>query len=109
MHATITTPARRIVRTARSYRPGFRLYFDADGQLTDAIYGPEAFGPARDTYAVRVNPAITQQQAADALDDYATAREAMADAHIYGDLDLVTGVAADIRESGRRMTAADMR
>lgn len=69
----------RIVRTAHTYRAGHRLYFDTNGQLTDVIYGPEAFGPAAGTYAVCVTvgarggrePGITQQQAQDMLDDYA--------------------------------------
>lgn len=70
---TISTEARRIVRAARGYRPGFRLYFDATGHLVSAIYGPEAFGPQASTYAIACDHTITQREAQAQLDDYAHA------------------------------------
>lgn len=49
---TITTTARRITRTLNAKRnDGFRLFFDADGQVTTELYGPEAFSPNPGTYA----------------------------------------------------------
>lgn len=74
MNATITTAARRIVRTART-RPAAhtRLYFAADGELIAAIAGPEAFAPRSDTYAICVDRTITQADAQAQLDAYAAA------------------------------------
>lgn len=40
-----TKLARKIAAELNGRRPGFRVYFDTDGDVTHAIYGPEAFGP----------------------------------------------------------------
>lgn len=109
MHATITTPARRIVRTARGYRAGFRLFFDTDGRLTDAIYGPEAFGPRRDTYAVCVGPDITQQGAQDALDGYAAAMAAGVGPGDAAGIDFVGGGLVQQRQGEREVAAETAR
>lgn len=47
----ITTTARRITRALnRETKAGWRLHFDGEGNVLTRIYGPEAFGPKRDTY-----------------------------------------------------------
>lgn len=47
----VTTAARRMRTALNARRQGqWRLYFDADGHETQAIYGPSAFGPRRSTY-----------------------------------------------------------
>lgn len=78
----ISTAARRIVREANSRRPGFRLYFDADGHLVNEVYGPEAFGPNSSTYHLCIHTGdrgrpsrITQAAVQDELDAIAAATE----------------------------------
>lgn len=39
----ITTTARRITRTLNAHAPSYRIAFDADGHIVDAVVGPEAF------------------------------------------------------------------
>ncbi|MEV0766507.1 hypothetical protein [Nocardia sp. NPDC050435] len=74
---SITTPARRMVRTAHTYSRGWRVFFDGDGQEVVAIYDPEnrSIGPQGDSYAVEVSnpPALTQRRAQDELDALAQA------------------------------------
>jgi len=44
------------------------MYFGTDGQLVDAIHGPEASGPARGSHAVHVDADVTQARAQAELD-----------------------------------------
>lgn len=100
MSSTITTAARRIARQSRGDQT-WRMYFDADGRVVARIYGPEAFGPRRTTYAVQTRGKVTQLRAQQLLDAYTTARR-----EVPGDDPVGLAIAYDLALADLEMEAA---
>jgi len=101
MSSKITTAARRIARQSRGDE-AWRTYFDADGRVAARIYGPEAFGPRRTTYAVQTRGKVGERRAQQLLDAYTTARREVPGDDPVG-LDIAYGLAlADLEMEAAR-------